>query len=79
MDKKKTIKDMNFEEALAELESIVQKIDQGSEGLQKSIDDFERGVLLKKHCESLLKNAKMKIEKIVSDDSGQISTKEAEI
>lgn len=59
-----SIKNMSFEAALAELKDIVKKIDTGEETLESSIISFERGVLLKEHCEKKLQEAKLKIEKI---------------
>ena len=58
------LKHMSFEEALKELEAIVARLEQGQVSLEDSIATYERGELLKKHCEALLKNAEMRIEKI---------------
>lgn len=58
---------LSFEKALAELESIVQKLESGSAELEESIALYERGALLKAHCEAKLKGAQEKIEKIVAD------------
>lgn len=55
---------MPFEQALQELESIVGKLEQGSVDLEQSIQIYERGEALKKHCEKLLSQAEKKIEKI---------------
>lgn len=77
MTQSKSIEKMTFEQALSELEEIVKKIDTGQENLADAVASFERGVLLKKHCESMLKDAKLKIEKITSSD-GKITTSEAE-
>jgi exodeoxyribonuclease VII small subunit len=74
----KSIEKMSFEQALAELEEIVRKIDTGQENLADAVESFERGVLLKKHCESMLKDAKLKIEKI-TNTNGKISTAEVEL
>ena len=60
----KSIDKMSFEEALAELEEIVNKIDTGQESLADAVASFEKGVALKKHCEKMLKEAKLKIEKV---------------
>ncbi|WP_342278654.1 exodeoxyribonuclease VII small subunit [Candidatus Tisiphia endosymbiont of Myopa tessellatipennis] len=60
----KSIENMSFEAALAELKEIVKKIDTGEESLDSSINSFERGVLLKDHCEKKLQAARLKIEKI---------------
>lgn len=55
---------MPFEAALAELESIVDKLEKGQAGLDESIKLFERGEALKKHCDAQLKSAEARIEKI---------------
>lgn len=72
----KKIEDMSFEEALKELENSVKKIDQGNESLDASIEAFERGTLLKAHCEKKLQEAKLKIEKIVQKSDGSIEAEE---
>ncbi len=58
------IKLMSFEAALRELEGIVGKLESGQAPLAKSIAIYERGEALKAHCEALLKQAEMRIEKI---------------
>ena len=63
-DSSPDIAKMPFEAALAELEAIVDKLEKGSVALEDSIQLYERGEALKKHCESLLKSAEMRIEKI---------------
>jgi len=68
------IKDLNFEDALRELESIVEKLERGDTPLEESITIYQRGAALKAHCESKLKNAQMKVEKIVLSGSGDAST-----
>ena len=79
MNKPESIKKISFEDALTELEEIVRKIDTGQENLADAIDSFERGVLLKKHCEKMLKDAKLKIEKIASSSEGKINTTEVDL
>ena len=79
MTKSKSIEKISFEEALAELEEIVRKIDTGQESLANAVDSFERGVLLKKHCEKMLKDAKMKIEKITSSSDGILKTTDVDL
>jgi exodeoxyribonuclease VII small subunit len=61
---------MSFEAALAELETIVGKLESGQAPLQESIALYERGEALKTHCESLLRAAEARIEKIVLDREG---------
>jgi len=68
------IKKMSFEEALRELEGIVEKLERGDAPLEESITIYQRGAALKAHCESKLKDAQLKVEKIVIDASGQAGT-----
>lgn len=68
------IKDMSFEDALKELEGIVAKLERGDAPLEESITIYQRGAALKAHCEGKLKDAQLKVEKIVLDASGNAST-----
>ena len=61
---------LSFEKALAELESIVEKLESGKVDLEQSISIYERGEALKKHCEKLLKDAEARIEKITLRPDG---------
>ena len=58
------ITSLSYEQALAELETIVSALEQGDVALEKSIDIYSRGEALKKHCEKLLNVAEAKVEKI---------------
>ncbi|MCP4185843.1 MAG: exodeoxyribonuclease VII small subunit [Hyphomicrobiales bacterium] len=58
------IEPLNFEQALAELEKIVTSLEQGNVALEQSIETYERGEALKKHCQTLLKAAEDRVEKI---------------
>lgn len=62
---------MSFEQALSELESIVRKLETGQGALESSIQDYERGTLLRAHCQKKLADAKMKVEKIVTTLDGK--------
>lgn len=55
---------MNFETAMAELEKIVGQLEKGEVKLEDSITLYERGAALKARCESLLKEAEARIERI---------------
>ena len=61
----------SFEKAVAELESIVARLERGDVALDESISIYERGELLKKHCETLLNAAESRIEKIRLDRAGK--------
>ena len=73
------IDDLSFEAALTELEKIVQRLENGDVELEQSIALYERGAALKEHCESKLKDAKLKIEKIVLGADGTARTEPAKI
>ncbi|MBD9386186.1 exodeoxyribonuclease VII small subunit [Rhizobium sp. CG4] len=60
----------SFEKAVAELESIVARLERGDVALDDSIKIYERGEALKKHCENLLTAAEKRIEKIRLDRNG---------
>lgn len=70
----KTIEELSFEQALVELETIVRDLESGKAPLESSITAYERGVALKKHCETKLSDAKAKIEKITVSKDGTIGT-----
>ncbi|KQR32336.1 MULTISPECIES: exodeoxyribonuclease VII small subunit [Rhizobium/Agrobacterium group] len=61
----------SFEKAVAELESIVARLERGDVALDESIAIYERGEALKKHCEALLTTAEKRIEKIRLDRAGK--------
>ena len=67
------ISSMSFEEALQELESIVRKLEEGKGNLDDAIDSYARGAELKKHCENKLKDAQVRIDKIVTDSDGAMA------
>ena len=67
---------LSFEEALEQLENIVSKLEDGSINLEESIEEYTRGVHLKNHCETKLKEATLKVEQITIDKDGKFSTKE---
>ncbi|WEX78228.1 exodeoxyribonuclease VII small subunit [Sinorhizobium numidicum] len=62
---------LSFEQAVEELERIVSALERGDVALDKSIEIYERGEALKKHCETLLKAAEDRIEKIRLDRAGR--------
>lgn len=68
------IKDMSFEDALSELEQIVSRLERGDAKLEESISIYQRGAELKAHCEARLKDAQLKVEKIVLAPDGSAST-----
>ena len=69
---------MSFEDALVELEAIVGNLEQGADKLDDAISAYERGILLKKHCEAKLGEAKARIEKIAVGSDGNITVEPIE-
>ncbi len=65
---KTTRKTPSFEQALAELESLVETMEQGELSLEDSLKSFERGVLLTRTCQQALKEAEQKIQ-ILSENN----------
>lgn len=65
------IAEMSFEQALELLERIVDDLERGDVPLEQSIRIYERGEALKKHCDTLLKSAEDKVEKIRVGRDGQ--------
>lgn len=73
------IAQMSFEEALLELEKIVTKLESGKESLENAINEYEYGNALREYCEKKLKEAKLKIDKIVKKEDGSIVLEPTEI
>jgi exodeoxyribonuclease VII small subunit len=73
----KEIEALSFEDALKELEGIVQQLERGQVKLDEAIAIYERGVGLKRHCEKKLAEAKAKVEKITLSADGAVATEPA--
>lgn len=67
--------DLGFEPALEELETLVQKMEQGEMGLDEMVTAFERGQNLVKHCTTRLNEVERRIEMLVKGPDGQATTK----
>jgi exodeoxyribonuclease VII small subunit len=67
---------LSFEEALTQLRKIVEDLEQGEGKLEESIEAYQRGALLKKHCETKLREAQERIEKISLGPDGKPSGSE---
>lgn len=61
---------LSFEEALAELERIVKSLEDGRQKLEEALKAYERGTLLRKHCEAKLAEVENRIEVIVASEDG---------
>jgi exodeoxyribonuclease VII small subunit len=70
---------MSFEEALAELEQIVRRLEGGQVKLDEAILSYERGALLKRHCERKLNEAQQRVDRIVIGDDSVLTAEPAKL
>jgi len=70
---------LTFEDALAELEKIVRQLEEGRGRLDEAINAYERGALLKRHCEDKLREAQAKVDRIVLNSNGTVGIEPADI
>jgi exodeoxyribonuclease VII small subunit len=73
------IRKMSFEQALEELKQIVERLEQGQGELDQAIDAYQRGALLKQHCEAKLRDAEQKIAKISLGADGSVGTEDLDL
>ncbi len=64
---------MTFEQAMAELEDIVQRLERGEIGLEEAIAAYARGAALKRHCDGKLRLAEQRVSRIAIADDGAVS------
>ncbi len=70
---------MSFEDALSELDRIVRALESGGTRLDESIAAYERGALLKRHCEAKLREAQARVDRIVLGPDGTATAEPANI
>ncbi|MFN8721157.1 MAG: exodeoxyribonuclease VII small subunit [Rhodospirillales bacterium] len=70
---------LSFEDALAELERIVRQLEEGKAKLDDAIGSYERGTLLRRHCEAKLREAQAKIDRITVGPDGTLGLQPAGI
>jgi exodeoxyribonuclease VII small subunit len=68
---KDDISKLTFEQAIKELTAIVGKIEQGKIPLQDSLEQYEKGMALIKHCKGILEKAEKRIEKISKEENSE--------
>ena len=79
MNDKELLEKMTFEDAMDELEGIVNALDKGNVSLDEAIAAYDRGSVLKDHCEKRLNQAKMKVETIQSEENGELKTDKIDV
>lgn len=75
--KAQTTKAPKFEEAIEQLESIIEKVESGQIGLEESLSQYERGMKLVKQCRQILDTAERRIGELSVDGSGRLKSDEA--
>jgi exodeoxyribonuclease VII small subunit len=69
------VADLSFEEALAELDGIVKRLEGGQGQLAEAIAAYERGAALRQHCEARLAEAEARVEQIFARADGSLATR----
>jgi exodeoxyribonuclease VII small subunit len=64
----KPVESLSYEEAMAELESIVNSLEEGNQKLEEAMALFERGQSLMKRCAELLEAAELKVRQLAGDE-----------
>ena len=70
---------LKFEQAMDQLEKLVGQLEQGDMPLDTALNAFEQGVALVKQCQAQLKQAELRVEKVLTDEGGNaIGTEDME-
>jgi len=72
------VKNMSFEESIEALENLVKELEAGGIDLDRSIEIYEKAVVLRNHCRQILDESERKIQKIM-ESSGAIKTEDFDI
>jgi exodeoxyribonuclease VII small subunit len=73
-DSTNDVSQMCFEDALAELESIVRRLEEGAGKLEEAILAYERGIALQRHCDAKLQEAQSRVDRIVLGRNGAVTS-----
>lgn len=69
--------ELNFEEAMVQLESLVSKIEAGNLSLEDSLNEFEKGIKLSKICQKALTEAEQRVKILTDDGEEEFNVSEA--
>ena len=75
----KQLEELSFEEAIAQLETIVRELESGRTKLDDAVNAYEKAIKLKQLCETKLKSAQLKIEKLEITASDEVRSSEFEV
>lgn len=62
-------KDKTFDEAMKELETIVQQLEQGDIPLEEALDQFQEGIKLSRYCKAIVEDAEKTVTKMVNEEN----------
>ena len=74
----KTVQKLKFDQALAELEALVERIESGEVGLEEALKQYERGIALIDRCRSVLAGAEQRIAELTADAEGKLGVVESD-
>lgn len=71
--------ELSFEDAIDQLESIIEKIESGEVGLEECLAYYEQGTKLARHCGTILTRAQQRIAELTPDAQGVLQVKDDEV
>ena len=71
-----SVEKLSFEDAMGELEQLVEQIESGEIGLEEALKRYERGIALIKRCRTVLDSAEQRIAELTTDAEGQLQADE---
>ncbi|MEX2216218.1 MAG: exodeoxyribonuclease VII small subunit [Phycisphaeraceae bacterium] len=79
MSKSKSEKPVKFEDAIEQLESIIERIESGDVGLEDCLTQYEQGMSLIKQCRQVLAKAEKKIAELAPDEKGGLKVEDEDV
>lgn len=73
------MEDLSYEESMKELEQVVKELEGNELTLDESIEKFEKGMKLSKHCSELLEGAEKKIAILLENEDGSVTSEKFEL
>lgn len=73
------MKDKSFEEAISELEAVVNELENENLSLDKSVEKFQKGIELSNYCNKLLEGAEKRITELVENTDGTVTEKNFDV
>ncbi|WP_423188797.1 exodeoxyribonuclease VII small subunit [Alkalibacterium sp. f15] len=64
-------KELSFDDAMKELETIVQKLEQGDVPLEAALDQFQEGIKLSRYCKSIVEDAEKTVTKMINENGSE--------